>query len=116
MRSARRQINGDCGYIEQCIFQTIQKKNEQMTKQYFGTDGIRGKVGSGAINPEFILKLSAIVIALIPPVAKLAEVATPLSEPDSPLAATVPLFKSFEALLVTLICTFLVSLAIIFYC
>ncbi|MDG1293108.1 MAG: phosphoglucosamine mutase [Pseudomonadales bacterium] len=28
-----------------------------MTKQYFGTDGIRGKVGSGAINPEFILKL-----------------------------------------------------------
>ena len=28
-----------------------------MTKRYFGTDGIRGRVGSGAINPEFILKL-----------------------------------------------------------
>ncbi len=28
-----------------------------MAKQYFGTDGIRGKVGSGVINPEFILKL-----------------------------------------------------------
>ena len=28
-----------------------------MEKQYFGTDGIRGKVGSGVINPEFILKL-----------------------------------------------------------
>jgi len=28
-----------------------------MSKRYFGTDGIRGRVGSGAINPEFILKL-----------------------------------------------------------
>lgn len=28
-----------------------------MTKKYFGTDGIRGRVGSGTINPEFILKL-----------------------------------------------------------
>lgn len=28
-----------------------------MSKRYFGTDGIRGKVGSGVINPEFILKL-----------------------------------------------------------
>lgn len=31
-----------------------------MTKQqrrYFGTDGIRGPVGDGAINPEFVLKL-----------------------------------------------------------
>lgn len=28
-----------------------------MSKKYFGTDGIRGRVGSGAINPEFILKL-----------------------------------------------------------
>ncbi len=29
-----------------------------MTKRkYFGTDGIRGEVGAGAINPEFILKL-----------------------------------------------------------
>ncbi len=26
-------------------------------KQYFGTDGIRGRVGSGAITPEFLLKL-----------------------------------------------------------
>jgi phosphoglucosamine mutase len=28
-----------------------------MTKKYFGTDGIRGLVGSGSITPEFILKL-----------------------------------------------------------
>jgi len=28
-----------------------------MTKKYFGTDGIRGRVGAGVINPEFILKL-----------------------------------------------------------
>lgn len=28
-----------------------------MSKRYFGTDGIRGHVGSGVINPEFILKL-----------------------------------------------------------
>lgn len=28
-----------------------------MTKKYFGTDGIRGKVGAGQINPEFVLKL-----------------------------------------------------------
>lgn len=28
-----------------------------MNKQYFGTDGIRGKVGEGAITPEFMLKL-----------------------------------------------------------
>ncbi|HAG92916.1 MAG TPA: phosphoglucosamine mutase, partial [Gammaproteobacteria bacterium] len=28
-----------------------------MSKQYFGTDGIRGKVGEGAITPEFMLKL-----------------------------------------------------------
>jgi phosphoglucosamine mutase len=26
-------------------------------KQYFGTDGIRGEVGRGVINPEFVLKL-----------------------------------------------------------
>ena len=26
-------------------------------RQYFGTDGIRGKVGSAVMNPEFILKL-----------------------------------------------------------
>ena len=28
-----------------------------MTKQYFGTDGIRGRVGQGAITPDFMLKL-----------------------------------------------------------
>lgn len=28
-----------------------------MIKRYFGTDGIRSRVGSGAINPEFVLKL-----------------------------------------------------------
>ncbi|MBT8140372.1 MAG: phosphoglucosamine mutase [Gammaproteobacteria bacterium] len=28
-----------------------------MSKKYFGTDGIRGRVGEGVINPEFILKL-----------------------------------------------------------
>lgn len=28
-----------------------------MTKQYFGTDGIRGRVGDAPITPEFVLKL-----------------------------------------------------------
>lgn len=28
-----------------------------MTRKYFGTDGIRGRVGSGVITPEFIMKL-----------------------------------------------------------
>jgi phosphoglucosamine mutase len=28
-----------------------------MQKKYFGTDGIRGKVGNSIINPEFVLKL-----------------------------------------------------------
>jgi len=28
-----------------------------MTRKYFGTDGIRGTVGEGHINPEFVLKL-----------------------------------------------------------
>jgi len=28
-----------------------------MTRKYFGTDGIRGRVGEGVINPEFVLKL-----------------------------------------------------------
>lgn len=28
-----------------------------MKKKYFGTDGIRGTVGKGVINPEFVLKL-----------------------------------------------------------
>ena len=26
-------------------------------KKYFGTDGIRGKVGENLINPEFVMKL-----------------------------------------------------------
>ncbi len=28
-----------------------------MAKQYFGTDGIRGKVGEGAITPDFVMRL-----------------------------------------------------------
>ena len=28
-----------------------------MGRKYFGTDGIRGRVGEGHINPEFVLKL-----------------------------------------------------------
>ena len=28
-----------------------------MARKYFGTDGIRGRVGAGHINPEFVLKL-----------------------------------------------------------
>ena len=28
-----------------------------MSKKYFGTDGIRGKVGSGLMSPEKVLKL-----------------------------------------------------------
>ena len=28
-----------------------------MTKKYFGTDGIRGRVGTAPITPEFMLKL-----------------------------------------------------------
>ncbi|MGB5641133.1 MAG: phosphoglucosamine mutase, partial [Sedimenticolaceae bacterium] len=28
-----------------------------MGRKYFGTDGIRGRVGEGHINPEFFLKL-----------------------------------------------------------
>ena len=29
-----------------------------MTKKYFGTDGIRGRVGDSLITPEFCLRLS----------------------------------------------------------
>ena len=29
-----------------------------MTKKYFGTDGIRGRVGDSPITPEFCLRLS----------------------------------------------------------
>ena len=37
-----------------------------MNKKYFGTDGIRGKVGSGVINPDFILKLGWAVGRVFP--------------------------------------------------
>ena len=32
-------------------------KPSPITRQYFGTDGIRGRVGTSHVNPEFILKL-----------------------------------------------------------
>ncbi len=28
-----------------------------MSRKYFGTDGVRGRVGEGAITPEFVLTL-----------------------------------------------------------
>ena len=28
-----------------------------MTKQYFGTDGVRGRVGEAPITPELVLRL-----------------------------------------------------------
>ena len=28
-----------------------------MTKKYFGTDGIRGKVGESPITPDFVMRL-----------------------------------------------------------
>jgi len=33
------------------------KQNERMKRKYFGTDGIRGRVGVAPITPEFMLKL-----------------------------------------------------------
>ena len=33
------------------------KREFSMEKKYFGTDGIRGTVGEGSINPDFMLKL-----------------------------------------------------------
>jgi len=34
-----------------------------MSKKYFGTDGIRGRVGDAPITPEFVMRLGyAIVI------------------------------------------------------
>lgn len=32
-------------------------KNKKMEKKYFGTDGIRGRVGEHPITPDFMLKL-----------------------------------------------------------
>ena len=28
-----------------------------MSKKYFGTDGIRGRVGTGPITPDFVMRL-----------------------------------------------------------
>ena len=32
-----------------------------MTRQYFGTDGIRGRVGQAPISPEFFMRLAQAV-------------------------------------------------------
>ena len=29
----------------------------EMSRQYFGTDGVRGRVGEGCITAEFVLRL-----------------------------------------------------------
>ena len=31
--------------------------SDQVGRKYFGTDGIRGRVGEGQIQPEFVLRL-----------------------------------------------------------
>lgn len=36
---------------------TNSKQKQDLQKRYFGTDGIRGRVGHGVITPEFILRL-----------------------------------------------------------
>ena len=28
-----------------------------MSRRYFGTDGVRGRVGAGVITPDFVLRL-----------------------------------------------------------
>jgi hypothetical protein len=33
------------------------KKTRTMTRKYFGTDGVRGKVGEFPITPDFVMKL-----------------------------------------------------------
>ena len=33
------------------------RDNAGMTRTYFGTDGIRGRVGEGAISADFVLRL-----------------------------------------------------------
>ena len=40
---------------------TVTNKTNLSRRQYFGTDGIRGKVGSDLINPNFMLKLSCAI-------------------------------------------------------
>src|SRR5258708_3644291 len=49
MTCARRSMRSRCG--------TRSNKTELMTRQHFGTDGIRGRVGDLPITPEFVLKL-----------------------------------------------------------
>jgi phosphoglucosamine mutase len=36
---------------------TEQKRIERMTRKYFGTDGVRGRVGTTPITPDFVMKL-----------------------------------------------------------
>ncbi|GJM06578.1 MAG: phosphoglucosamine mutase [marine bacterium B5-7] len=36
---------------------SVQTDSERLRKRYFGTDGIRGRFGVGAMHPEFLLKL-----------------------------------------------------------
>ena len=38
-------------------YKTMTNKASPAARQYFGTDGIRGRVGTSHVNPEFILKL-----------------------------------------------------------
>ena len=40
-----------------------------MSKQYFGTDGIRGRVGEAPITPDFMLKLGWACGRVLPAVA-----------------------------------------------
>src|SRR5450759_468800 len=36
---------------------TINDKEQEMTRKYFGTDGVRGQVGSLPITPDFVMRL-----------------------------------------------------------
>ena len=36
---------------------TTMNEKRAMTRQYFGTDGVRGRVGEAPITPELVLKL-----------------------------------------------------------
>jgi len=36
---------------------TVDRSNETMSRKYFGTDGIRGRVGRDPITPDFVLRL-----------------------------------------------------------
>ena len=37
-----------------------------MSRQYFGTDGIRGTVGQAPITPDFVMRLAHALKALAP--------------------------------------------------